>query len=160
MVTTAEGVRLYTAAEIARFFLYLVDQDEDAGEQISNLKLQKLVYYAQGFGLAIFGEPLFGEPIEAWLHGPAVPTLYQAYKGYGRQAIPVPDDFDVACYEPPVRTLIYEVYRNYGQYSAWALRELTHEEPPYRQTPPGEVIELGLLRDYFRTQVGDDAGRA
>lgn len=33
-------------------------------EEISNLKLQKLLYYSQGFHLAIFNKPLFFEPIE------------------------------------------------------------------------------------------------
>ncbi|OQY42717.1 MAG: hypothetical protein B6240_13665 [Desulfobacteraceae bacterium 4572_87] len=53
--------------------------DEEAGDLISNLKLQKLVYYAQGFYLALYDEPLFNEPIEAWTHGPVIRELYRSY---------------------------------------------------------------------------------
>lgn len=57
--------------DVAKYFL--AQQDETAGDLISNLKLQKLIYYAQGFHLAISDRPLFPEPIKAWIHGPAVP---------------------------------------------------------------------------------------
>ena len=61
--------------DVAQYFL--AQMDEDAGDLISNLKLQKLVYYAQGFALALHGRPLFRERVEAWTHGaPVVPELY------------------------------------------------------------------------------------
>lgn len=60
-----------TAIEVARYFLAL--QDEDAGEGISNLKLQKLLYYAQGIYLAMEGKSLFPERIEAWTYGSGRP---------------------------------------------------------------------------------------
>jgi uncharacterized phage-associated protein len=50
---------------------------------MSNLKLQKLMYYAQGFSLVLFNKPLFPERIEAWIHGPVIPAVYHKYKGYG-----------------------------------------------------------------------------
>ena len=82
-----------SAHDVAKYFLSLID--EDAGDTISNLKLQKLVYYAQGFHLALFDRPLFNEEVKAWMHGPVVPDLYHEYKIYGSNAIPMPDDFDV-----------------------------------------------------------------
>ena len=66
--------------QAAKYFL--AQASEDAGDLISNLKLQKLVYYAQGFHLALYDEPLFLEAIEAWTHGPVVPDLYRHYKKY------------------------------------------------------------------------------
>ena len=65
---------MISCQDVANYFLSLCD--EDAGDLISNLKLQKLVYYAQGFHLAISGEPLFDEKIMAWEHGPVIPQLY------------------------------------------------------------------------------------
>ena len=53
----------------------LAKQDDDSGDLISNLKLQKLAYYAQGFCLAMHGRPLFPEAIKAWKHGPVVSEL-------------------------------------------------------------------------------------
>jgi uncharacterized phage-associated protein len=63
--------------DVAQYFL--AKAGEDAGDLISNLKLQKLVYYAQGFALVLLKKPLFPQCIEAWIHGPVVPALYHAY---------------------------------------------------------------------------------
>ncbi|MBC6455939.1 MAG: DUF4065 domain-containing protein [Hormoscilla sp. SP5CHS1] len=78
--------------DVANYFL--AQQDESAGDLISNLKLQKLVYYAQGFHLAIYVRPLFTEAIAAWTHGPVVPELYEYYQKYGNCAIPCPTEID------------------------------------------------------------------
>ena len=59
-----------TAKDVAEYFLSRVD--EDAGDSLSNLKIQKLAYYAQGYHLALHGTPLFNERIEAWQHGPRI----------------------------------------------------------------------------------------
>ena len=63
----------HNAAEIADYFLSL--QDEEAGDGISNLKLQKLLYYGQGCFIALCGpeNPLFHEKIYAWDLGPVIP---------------------------------------------------------------------------------------
>ena len=55
---------------------YLIAFSHSVGDPISNLKLQKLLYYAQAWYLALHNEPLFPESIEAWVHGPAVPPVY------------------------------------------------------------------------------------
>ena len=114
--------------DVANYFL--AQTDEEAGDLISNLKLQKLVYYAQGFHVAMFNmKPLFNEPLEAWTHGPVVVSLYHAYKSFGSGPIPRPKDFDPDVLTSEIRELLDEVYKVYGQYSAWKLRNLTHEEP-------------------------------
>ncbi|MCI8513016.1 MAG: DUF4065 domain-containing protein [Lachnospiraceae bacterium] len=56
-------------------------------QDIANLKLQKLLYYAQGCFLAVAGAPLFLEDILAWQHGPVVEPVYYQYKGYGSGGI-------------------------------------------------------------------------
>ncbi len=56
---------MLTCFDVADYFLSRCD--EDSGDAISNLKLQKLVYYAQGFSLALLGEPLFQNKMEAWI---------------------------------------------------------------------------------------------
>jgi len=72
-----------TCFDVANYFLKR--QDPDAGDLMSNLKLQKLVYYAQGFHLAMENSPLFNEPIEAWEHGPVCVPLYHKYKSCGSE---------------------------------------------------------------------------
>jgi len=128
--------------DVAKFFLS--QACVEAGDLVSNLKLQKLVYYAQGFHLAIHDKPLFEEPIEAWMHGPVVPTLYHHYKTHGQAAIPLPDDYDQTAFSTEELELLNEVQRMYGQYSAWRLREMTHEEAPWMNNYKPGVASLTI----------------
>ncbi len=141
--------------DVANYFLSLVE--EEVGDALSNLKLQKLVYYAQGFHLALFNRPLFENAIEAWTHGPVIPELYRAYKKYGAGAIPRPVDFDPDIFDRETCELLDEVYQVYGQYSAWMLRDITHQEGPWVQAFNeggfGTEIEHKAMQDYFRTQL-------
>ncbi len=65
--------------------------EPEVGDNVSNLKLQKLLYYSQGFHLALFNRPLFEEDILAWEHGPVVREVYRRYSRFGSGAIPVPE---------------------------------------------------------------------
>lgn len=142
-----------TAQEVADYFLSLVD--DEVGDNLSNLKLQKLVYYAQGFHLAVTGEPLFDENIEAWVLGPVVPELYRAYKSYRAAALPVSEDFNILKFDGNTLEILDEVYTVYGQFSAGRLVEMTHEEPPWKTTPSNAIITHDKLRTYFKTLVND-----
>ena len=149
--------KTYTADQIARYFL--AKSDADVGELISNLKLQKLCYYAQGITLATRGTPLFREPLEAWLHGPVVPELYRRYREYGGQAIPPVADLDLDQYHAADRLILDDVFTFYGQYSAWRLREMTHQEAPWMENYDdngGGVIPLDTLHAFFSDQVSEE----
>jgi len=63
------------ALQIAR---HIVRESRTTGEPITNLKLQKLLYYCQGWHLAYHEKVLFSDPIQAWVHGPAVPNVYRS----------------------------------------------------------------------------------
>lgn len=145
---------MYQARDVACYFLSLAD--EEAGDQISNMKVQKLLYYAQGFSLAINGSALFSEPIQAWTHGPVVPEVYQMFKSYGSGAIGPVKGFDPQAIDEDTRGLLDEVYEVYGQYSAWKLRNMTHDEAPwadaYREGA-STVISHGALHDFFSTRL-------
>jgi uncharacterized phage-associated protein len=111
------------------------------------------VYYAQGFHLAVYDEPLFPEVIRAWRHGPVVPELYHALKQFGAGPVKMEGEFDVDKYSPHVLGLLEEVFSVYGQFSALRLRNITHEEPPWMNTPQGDSISLEAMKVYFKTQV-------
>lgn len=68
-------------------------------EPITNLKLQKLLYYAQGVFSALTGEFLFEEDFVAWEHGPVIESIYHEFKGYGRDPIPYNPKFFDSSYE-------------------------------------------------------------
>lgn len=140
-----------TCFDVANYFISLVDEDE--GDYLSNLKLQKLVYYAQGFHLAMYGKPLFNEPIEAWTHGPVIHQLYNHYSSFGAGPIPKPDEVDFSIFNKRTKDLLNEVYVVFGQYSAWKLRGMTHEESPWREAyEQGEntIISHDSLREHFK----------
>ena len=136
------------ASNVAKYFLWLVDPE--VGEMMSNLKLQKLLYYSQGFHLAMYGSVLFDEDILAWEHGPVVESIYRAYKIYGAQGIPIPDDLDDLCLNETETNLLKEVYDVYGQFSAWKLRNMTHSEQPWIETPRNQPIDRALMQSFFK----------
>ena len=138
--------------DVAKYFICLAD---DIDEGISNLKLQKLVYYAQGFYLALIEEPLFEDDIEAWAHGPVVPDLYHDYKEFGREVIE-PD----SRFRPHTRLTrdeighIEDIFDVFGQFSAWKLRNMTHDESPWIENEKDAgIISKRDLRAYFDTRV-------
>jgi uncharacterized phage-associated protein len=144
---------MLTCFDVAKYFLNLANCIDDERELISNLKLQKLIYYAQGFSLAINDKPLFEEPIEAWQHGPVVSDLYHHCKEYGSEGIPCPIDFDLSKYSNDDIELLEEVYSVYGQFSAWKLRNMTHEEIPWKDAIIGDTIPHGAMQTYFKTMI-------
>lgn len=146
-----------TVHDVANYFL--AKCDPEAGDEMSNLKVQKLVYYAQGFHLALNDEPLFPEVIYAWVHGPVVPELYHALKEHGQKHIPAPDEFDPdALFTAEQRELLDEVYESYGQFSAWKLRDMTHAEAPWKDADArGYSVSISheALRTFFLTRLVD-----
>ena len=138
------------ATDVANYFLTVQDISGPS-ERITNLKIQKLCYYAQGISLAIMGKPLFYEDMEHWKHGPVVPTLYREYQSYGSAPIPPPKDLHLKLYDREAQNLLDKVYQLYGQDSAWELRNKTHEEPPWINTPDGCQITFKDLGAYFES---------
>lgn len=141
---------MLTAKDISEYFIYKASIDEDI---ITNLKIQKLLYYTQGFSLAMFDAPVFKEAIQKWTHGPVIPEIYHLYKEHGAGAIPSIEKIDYTKYGEKIVGLLDEIYSVYGQFSGWALRDMTHQEPPWLNTPDGQEISLDLMKEYFKTRI-------
>lgn len=108
----------YPALDVARRFLAL-------GE-IDPLKLQKLVFLAHGWHLAVTDEPLTEETFQAWDYGPVVPSLYRTFSRFGASPIqgePEPGDLD-----DTAEAVIGWIWEDYGKMKPWQLVQLTHEE--------------------------------
>ena len=131
------------------------------GDPITNLKLQKLLYYAQGWFLALHGRPLFDEPLRAWVRGPVVYEVWKNFKEFRWDPItmtmPKPSVSELA------RDHLEEVIEVYGDYSALTLERMTHNEPPWRQArrgldasaPSTAAISLADMKAYF-TELADE----
>lgn len=137
--------------KVAKALLIIDALKDDAG--MSNLKLQKLIYYTQGFFLALHNKPLFDEPIEAWQHGPVSPSVYHHYKQHGSNIIPAPVGQKLEL-TPEELELVEEVHEVFGQFSAWRLREMTHEEPTWiNHEAEASVIPHDEMKAYFKDRL-------
>ena len=140
--------------DVANYFLSQVDPDDD--DCISNLKLQKLCYYAQGFYMALHnGVRLFDNDLEAWQHGPVVPELYRKYKTEHSACLRADTNFDINSIPEDIRNFLDEIYQMYGQFSAWRLREMTHAESPWQNSynKIDDVISDAEMLKYFKTRL-------
>ncbi len=121
---------------------------------ISNLKLQKLLYYAQAWQLVFSGEPLFSDQIEAWVHGPVVPRIFRRFRTLGWQPIgsPVCPHRDVQ-----LSAHLKAILNAYGTFKATELERLTHSEDPWRIARKGippdvssnSVISRKDMKDFY-----------
>lgn len=142
----------YNVIDIANKILAKASNSE-VEELICNLKLQKLLYYMQGFHLAFFEKPLFDEEIEAWMYGPVVPSVYSHFKSNGNNGIKY--EGEAIKLTDKEELLFNEVYRVYGAYSALGLMNLTHSELPWTSTPTGvgHTIDKEKLMTYFKRRL-------
>lgn len=143
----------YNVLEIANHLLACAANSE-VGELMSNMKLQKMLYYEQGFHLAYFGTPLFEEETEAWMYGPVVPIVYSHYESFGKVGIePKPDHFEFSNKEE--EALFNEVFKTYNSYSAYGLANMTHQEYPWATTPEGRgsIISKDKMKEFFKTRL-------
>lgn len=138
-----------TALQVAKYLLIKAADDDS----MTNMKLQKLLYYCQGFNLAIHDRPLFGERIEAWTHGPVVPEVYDVYKSFGSAQIDVESSGKPAKLTKADSELVDEVFEVYGRFSASTLRQMTHREPPWKDTPAKGEISHASMRRFFKTRL-------
>lgn len=150
-------IMTYKALDIAKKLIFKAQNDEpNGGERLTNLKLQKLLYYQQGFHLAVFGTPLFNEDVEAWMYGPVVPDVYNEYSPYGSSSLP--EEEDAITLADDEDELFNEVYDAYRDFSAIGLMNRTHKEKPWASVSPhdrGTVISQESMREYFLTQIGN-----
>ncbi len=113
--------------DVADFYIALAQEMAEAGlgDGMTNLRLQKMLYFSQGWSLARNGKPLFSEPIEAWQYGPVIPPCYRWYKGFGSSpltaAMPPREAFSDEEYE-----LLLDVWNELSKHSTAQLVTMTH----------------------------------
>ncbi len=154
-----------TALKAAEYFLS--KQSPEKEFWFTNLALQKLLYFAQGFHLALEGKPLFKDEIHAWKYGPVVPEVYRKYSKY--KASPILEQLKVDSngvvtgkvppspkrINPRAVDIIDQVALQYGQFSPWRLVELSHNEPPWTKAWNSDagVIPQGEIKAHFLTKI-------
>ena len=122
---------MITANTVADYFLALANEIE---ELITNLKLNKLVYYTQAWHLALFKEPMFEDEIEAWVHGPVLPVVYDTYKHFKWTPINVeaqPPEEIRQQFSSDQQDVLDDIVEIYLPKTAYELEQLTRDEDPW-----------------------------
>lgn len=120
---------MYDALDVAQ---YAIGYEASQRRSVSNLRLQKLLYFIQAQFLVSNKTPCFHDDIEAWDFGPVVPRVYHEYKVFGSSSIPVPIRTGNCGILPDDRALINRMLDNCARYSTTALVSMTHNQKPWR----------------------------
>ncbi len=122
---------------IAKYFILRAYQD-GRDDQMTNMKVQKLLYYTQCLHLALYEEPLFAEEIQAWRYSPVCPPAYHYYSDFEAQQLPIPQEQNIVNeFTEEIRELLEEVWQYFGVYHAYDLSNMTHSEFPWRKARTG-----------------------
>ncbi|MCW3085177.1 MAG: hypothetical protein JWP12_2543 [Bacteroidetes bacterium] len=136
-------------------------------KSVEHLKLQKLVYYLEGYHLAYFDKSLIEDNFQAWLHGPVSRKLYDYIKPtganvYGSLSLTEPMDEQErmiksveAKLNPMQLELINDILSEFSPRSPYDLECLTHEELPWiearRGYAPADRCEVEISKETMRT---------
>lgn len=150
----------YTAKQVAKWFIDKATSNiSQGGEYLTQLKLQKLLYYAKGFYYVFEDKPLFDEQLKAQKLGPVVQSVgfvISKYKGE-----PIKEEFkeveDIK--DKKVIEFLEFVYNNLATvYAAKRLVDFTHAEKPWKETQVKTNISDTTIRNYFRdTYLGNNS---
>lgn len=133
---------------------YLIERAVQAQRPVSNMKLQKLLYYAQGwYMVANNGTPLFDEDFKRWSWGPVCPPVYNKFKKNGAQPIVCTHNGNVCGVvdNPEAISLLNMIWQKYGSFSAVQLSDMSHAEKPWMETPEFETITKDQIYGYFES---------
>jgi uncharacterized phage-associated protein len=160
----------YDARSIANYILELADTDSDS-EPITHMKLQKLLYYAHGWYLSFHDSPLFTERIQAWKHGPVVPSVYRAFQNCGSSPITshVPGVPVISPTDSNTKAFLSSVWQAYKRFSGVSLSSFTHQPgtpwsetvAPYKdfsELPHGLEISDVQIKEFFDAEANKRRG--
>lgn len=130
----------YTAHQIASVVIHLY---EEKGKEITNLKLQQVLYYIQAASLKKFGKPAFEDDIETWRFGASVRDLYNDFCCYIGSPISISDPVVAKNYihvNDDLFQCIKVIAEKSFKYSAWELADLVKETIPWKETLRANII--------------------
>lgn len=153
------------AVDVARLIIHLAAQEPEC-ERLTPLRVQKLLYYVQGWSLATRGRPLFTERIEAWKNGPVVRAVWQQFRDHGNATIPIDHVEPLSGVPDTDQRLVESVWAGYRMHSASELWRMTHAESPWRRArgglpedAPGRgEVTHAMLREHFDLLVSEELG--
>ena len=142
----------FKALDVAEWFVQKAIVDaSNGGEYMTQLKLQKLLYYAQGFFMVVNeGAKLFDETIEKLQYGPVVKELQPILSKYKSNPITKSLGGDASCFDNRTLAILQFVYDKFGQFSASKLVTMTHSEKPWIDAEFNKEISPDTIFQYFK----------
>ena len=142
---------IYDALTIAKWIINKIHPEP--------LKLQKLLYLAQGYSYAFYDRPLFKDDLEGWVHWTVVRNVYDIFKNYQYNSIDT--NFEVEELDDEAKDIINYVIKNFGKYDAKYLEKISHEQEPWilsrRGLDPDErsdkTISKESIANYFINEI-------
>jgi len=133
-----------SANDVADALLFIA---REYGDNLTHLKLQKLVFYADAWHMVLNdGTPLISEQFEAWVHGPVVRSLYDRFRGSSWH--PIMDEVSYPhSADESVQNHLKDLYEVFGACSAFELEKMTHDEEPWIQARGGLEPDQACTRE-------------
>ena len=143
--------KVYDALTIAKWIINKIHPEP--------LKLQKLLYLAQGYSYALYDRPLFKEEIEGWVHGPVVRNVYNMFSSYQYNCIDI--NYEVEELDKEAEDVLNYVINNFAKYDSKYLEKLSHEQEPWIMARSGldpdersdKTISKESISNYFINEV-------
>ena len=126
---------------------YIIAKFNDQNATITNLKLQKVLYYIQGYSLKFFGKPAFQEEIYCWQYGPVVPMSYYEYNISGAHQLRPSGIVGEPGLE--LKNLVDCIVDACRKIPSSVLVAKTHSEGPWKYAGIGEIIPIRQIQLYF-----------
>ena len=143
--------KIYDALTIAKWIINKIHPEP--------LKLQKLLYLAQGYSYAFYDRPLFHDELEGWVHGPVVRKIYDMFKEYQYNSIDI--NYEVEELDDDAKDVLNYVLDNFSKYDAKYLEELSHNQEPWILSRNGidpdersdKTISKESIANYFVNEI-------
>ena len=157
-VSFTGGKDMFSALDITYKTIVIIKADPNLADNLTPLKLQKLLFYMQGWYAGNYKTRLFSDDICAWKLGPVVESVYHAFQQYGSQNLleqTLPEHTATNTEERNIDDDIKDVLRVYGRMSAFELVERTHREDIWRKNfdSSNKVIPFEEIRKAFESKL-------
>nr|WP_300664280.1 type II toxin-antitoxin system antitoxin SocA domain-containing protein [uncultured Acetatifactor sp.] len=131
-------------------------EDNVKDAPVTHLALQKLLYFVQSWSRTLLDQAMFDDDCEAWVHGAVYPNVYSVFRQFKYAPLPsVEESFEFGEQEQRILNAVKKYY--FDIYSAKALEEICHREPPYIETREGfpegkachKVMDAEKISSYY-----------
>ncbi len=143
------SVDLYSALDIAR---YVIDYSWDNKNTVSNLRVQKILYFVQAEFLVSKNSACFNDEIQAWSLGPVVPSVYHEYKIFGNSPIPSRGtNGQYYSIDESDKKIIEDIVNQCNEHTTATLVNITHNQTPWIEAfnSSNKIITTSSIKAFF-----------